>query len=71
MFNNNFTRLDQNRKSAKKCRLKKKAEYTQMSTGVDHLHKENKDLKDKVSNHSSINEIWLDQQHDFDAVPKN
>ena len=42
-----------------------------MSTGVDHLHKENKDLKDKVSTQSSINEIWLDQQHDFDAVPKN
>lgn len=42
-----------------------------MSTGVDHLHKESKDLKDKVSGFISINGIWLDQQHDFDAVPEN
>jgi len=37
-------RLLQNRKSAKKCRLKKKAEFGVMSGEVDGLKKENKDL---------------------------
>ena len=70
-FNHKFARLEQNRKSAKKCRLKKKAEYSQMSVGVDHLHKENRELKEKVSGQISINGIWLDQQHDIDAVLKD
>ena len=42
-------RLLQNRKSAKKCRLKKKAEFGQMRGDVTKLQDENKQLKDKVS----------------------
>ena len=38
----------QNRKSAKKCRLKKKAEFTNMREGVDEIKRENKELKEKV-----------------------
>lgn len=38
----------QNRKSAKKCRLKKKAEYGQMKGDVMKLQEENKILKEKV-----------------------
>lgn len=41
-------RLQQNRKSAKKCRLKKKAEYGQMRNDVMKLQDENKNLKEKV-----------------------
>jgi hypothetical protein len=47
-------RLEQNRKSAKKCRLKKKAEFKNMRTGVDALRNENKYLKEKVSPHLLI-----------------
>ena len=39
----------QNRKSAKKCRLKKKAEFGQMRGDVMKLQEENKNLKEKVS----------------------
>ena len=39
----------QNRKSAKKCRLKKKAEFGQMRGDVMKLYEENKSLKEKVS----------------------
>ena len=39
----------QNRKSAKKCRLKKKAEFSTLADEVDSLKKENKDMHDKVS----------------------
>ena len=42
-------RLLQNRKSAKKCRLKKKAEFHVLAGEVDELKKSNKDLQDKVS----------------------
>ena len=42
-------RLMQNRKSAKKCRLKKKAEFGQMRGDVMKLQEENKNLKEKVS----------------------
>jgi hypothetical protein len=42
-----------------------------MSVGVDHLHKENRELKEKVSGQISINGVWLDQQHDIDAVLKD
>lgn len=38
----------QNRKSAKKCRLKKKAEFGQMRGDVKKLLEENKNLKEKV-----------------------
>jgi hypothetical protein len=38
----------QNRKSAKKCRLKKKAEFGQMRGDVMKLQEENKNLKEKV-----------------------
>lgn len=38
-------RLEQNRKSAHKCRLKKKAEYHEMSSGVSQLRQENKELQ--------------------------
>jgi hypothetical protein len=38
----------QNRKSAKKCRLKKKAEFGTMKYDVIKLQEENKILKDKV-----------------------
>ena len=41
-------RLQQNRKSAKKCRLKKKAEFTVMKKDVMKMKEENKSLKDKV-----------------------
>ena len=39
----------QNRKSAKKCRLKKKAEFSTLADEVDSLKKENKEMHDKVS----------------------
>lgn len=39
----------QNRKSAKKCRLKKKAEFGQMRGDVMKLQEENKNLKEKVT----------------------
>lgn len=39
----------QNRKSAKKCRLKKKAEFGTMRSDVMKLYEENKSLKEKVS----------------------
>ena len=42
-------RLLQNRKSAKKCRLKKKAEFDCIKTEVSALHEANKILKEKVS----------------------
>lgn len=42
-------RLLQNRKSAKKCRLKKKAEFKHMIGDVDGMKHENKDLSEKVS----------------------
>ena len=41
-------RLQQNRKSAKKCRMKKKAEFNVMKNDVVALQEENKNLKDKV-----------------------
>ena len=48
-FSTEFLRLEQNRKSAKKCRLKKKAEFKEISKDVDCLKAENKELKAKVS----------------------
>jgi hypothetical protein len=39
----------QNRKSAKKCRLKKKAEFVVLKSDVDLISKENNDLKTRVS----------------------
>ena len=42
------SRLLQNRKSAKKCRLKKKAELMVLAEEVAGLKSENKALKDKV-----------------------
>jgi len=39
----------QNRKSAKKCRLKKKAEFSVLKGDVDLITRENNDLKAKVS----------------------
>jgi len=44
----------QNRKSAKKCRLKKKAEFSKLSSGVDGIQQENVDLKVKVSSDSNF-----------------
>ena len=41
-------RLLQNRKSAKKCRQKKKEEFTVMRSDVMKMQEENKNLKDKV-----------------------
>lgn len=38
----------QNRKSAKKCRLKKKAEFSDLKSEVDNIAAENQDLKRKV-----------------------
>ena len=38
----------QNRKSAKKCRLKKKAEFNVMKGDVLKLQEENKNLKEQV-----------------------
>ena len=38
----------QNRKSAKKCRLKKKAEFSVLKNDVIRLQEENKNLKEKV-----------------------
>lgn len=45
---NCYCRLQQNRKSAKKCRMKKKAEFSVMKNDVAALQEENKNLKDKV-----------------------
>ena len=39
----------QNRKSARKCRLKKKEEFGVVKHEVTALRKDNKELKDKVS----------------------
>jgi len=47
-------RLLQNRKSAKKCRLKKKAEFSTLADEVDALKKENKELHEKVSTLSRL-----------------
>ena len=47
-----ISRLMQNRKSAKKCRLKKKAEFGQMRGDVMKLQEENKNLKEKVRTNS-------------------
>ena len=41
-------RLLQNRKSAKKCRLKKKAEFSVLACEVDAMKKDNKDMHEKV-----------------------
>ena len=51
-----YYRLLQNRKSAKKCRLKKKAEFHVLASEVDDLKKDNKELQDKVSFSWRINE---------------
>jgi len=42
-------RLLQNRKSAKKCRLKKKAELKNMLGDVSGMASENKKLQDKIN----------------------
>lgn len=42
-------RLQQNRKSAKKCRLKKKEEFSVMKNDVNLLQEENRTLKDKIN----------------------
>lgn len=38
----------QNRKSAKKCRLKKKAEYHSMQDDFEKVNQENNELKNQV-----------------------
>ena len=43
-----YNRLVQNRKSAQKCRLKKKAEFQTYKEDVNKLSSENKELKEKV-----------------------
>jgi hypothetical protein len=48
-ISNLLFRLMQNRKSAKKCRLKKKAEFVVLKSDVDLISKENNDLKLRVS----------------------
>jgi len=48
-ISNLLFRLMQNRKSAKKCRLKKKAEFVVLKSDVDLISKENNDLKMRVS----------------------
>lgn len=42
-------RLQQNRKSAKKCRLKKKEEFNTMKGEVSILQEENRTLKEKIN----------------------
>lgn len=42
-------RLVQNRKSAQKCRVKKKEEFSLMKVEVNALKQENKDLKEKLN----------------------
>ena len=49
VISNLLFRLMQNRKSAKKCRLKKKAEFVILKSDVDLISKENNDLKTRVS----------------------
>ena len=49
VISNLLFRLMQNRKSAKKCRLKKKAEFVVLKGDVDLISKENNDLKMRVS----------------------
>ena len=49
VISNLLFRLMQNRKSAKKCRLKKKAEFVVLKSDVDLISKENNDLKLRVS----------------------
>jgi len=47
-YYSNCFRLLQNRKSAKKCRQKKKAEFNKLRENYEKLSKENEELKNKV-----------------------
>ena len=47
-------RLLQNRKSAKKCRLKKKAEFSDMQLEYQQMLRENDELKYQVSVHLKL-----------------
>ena len=53
----------QNRKSAKKCRLKKKAEFSTLADEVDSLKKENKEMHDKVSLQAQAGGEWARKVH--------
>jgi len=60
-------RLMQNRKSARKCRMKKKEEFSVIKDEVVTLRNENKQLKDKVNEitvmlYSKIQEVSLLQR---------
>ena len=62
----------QNRKSAKKCRLKKKAEFGQMRGDVMKLQEENKNLKEKVSwNLLYLLTIQIDQWNHYHVIPED
>lgn len=62
----------QNRKSAKKCRLKKKAEFGQMRGDVMKLQEENKNLKEKVSwNLPYLLTIQIDQWNHYHVIPED
>ena len=60
----------QNRKSAKKCRLKKKAEFSLLKDDVDAISKENNELKQKVSA-SNFDAYFSDKRNHGYALPKN
>lgn len=59
----------QNRKSAKKCRLKKKAEYSTMQEEFEKVNQENNDLKNQVR--PNILLIDAGKPNHDDALPKN
>ena len=61
----------QNRKSAKKCRLKKKAEFGQMRGDVMKLQEENKNLKEKVGTHHLLNIINIDKRDHHHALSED
>ena len=61
----------QNRKSAKKCRLKKKAEFNCMQDEYDRVIKENSDLKNQVRYNKLLWFRFLGESDYYDAVLKN
>ena len=65
----NIFRLMQNRKSAKKCRLKKKAEYSSMQEEFEKVNQENNELKNQVSKRIQL--TYAGEPNHDDALPKD
>ncbi len=59
----------QNRKSAKKCRLKKKAEYSTMQEDFEKVNQENNELKNQVRAKNPL--IYAGEPNYYDALSKD